>query len=459
MDAMNPEEDALNDAEGELPTDPPENEDYDDTPAFVGADDAVEVEINDDDVPMDDDDDDDDDEDNDLEEADNDIANVTDMSNFTIQSHANHAIYAVAAHYYDESSQKLIVVSGGGDDKSYLHSVDSSGTVSSMLLPHAHTDSVSCVALNLPYLSDDWTKTPPLAAVGAYDGAILLYNPLNGGEKVLQLEGPTDVECLAFHPKGGTVLLAGSAADGTVWMYHLPLNKCLQVFVGHERAVTAVDFTPDGRWAVTASSDGTVRIWAPKSGKSKHVFRLEAPLTSMAMGGGEDGMLVIVGAEDGQAHICHAGTLKVVCSLRHFEIPKDVDECAELPTSVETVAFSPGNSNWCATGGVDGVLKVWDLANDGQCRHVCRPEGITGGITRLQWHPSLALVFSSYTDGAVRLWDARNGQLLKTLTGSTEVLNDLCVQFTNGGKSSIVMTASDDGNLRVFHVDVASLLE
>lgn len=444
---MNPEEDTMND--GEMPT---EDDDYDDTPAFVGADDAVEVEVDDNDVPMDEEDD-----EEEIEEGESE--NVTDMANVTIHSHANNAIYAIASHY-DESSQKLIVISGGGDDKSYLHSITSSGSPSSMLLPHEHTDSVSCVALNLPYLSEDWTKTPPLAAVGAYDGAILLYNPLNG-EKVLQLEGPTDVECLAFHPKGGTVLLAGSAADGTVWMYHLPLNKCLQVFVGHESAVTATNFTPDGRWAVTASSDGTVRIWAPKTGMSKHVFRLGAPLTSMGMGGGVDGMLVIVGAEDGQAHVCHTGTKKVVCSLCHFEIPKDVDEFAELPTSVETVAFSPGNANWCATGGVDGVLKIWDLLNDGQCRHVCRASdgNKSGGITRLQWHSSLALVFTSYTDGSVRLWDARNGQLLQTLTGSTDVLNDLSIQFMNGGKSSIVMTASDDGNLRVFNVDVASLLE
>jgi ribosome assembly protein SQT1 len=455
---MNSEENAMNDAEGgELPTDLQEEDDYDDSPVFVGADDAVEVEVDDNDVPMDDDDDDDEVEDI---ETDNSMANVTDMSNVTIQSHATNAIYAIASHY-DEPSQKLIIVSGGGDDKSYLHSVDSSRSTTSMLLPHEHSDSVSCVTLNLPFVSEDLTKTPPLAAVGGYDGAILLYSPLNG-EIVMQLEGPTDVECLAFHPKGGTVLLAGSAADGTVWMYHLPLNKCLQVFVGHESAVTAVNFTPDGRWAVSASSDGTVRVWAPKSGKSKHVFRLEAPLTSMAMGGGVDGMLVIVGAEDGQAHVCHTGTLKLVCSLRHFEIPKDVDEFAELPTSVETVAFSPGNPNWCATGGVDGVLKIWDLANDGQCRHVCRPgmdEGNSGGITRLQWHPSVALVFTCYTDGSVRLWDARNGQLLQTLTGSTDVLNDLSVQFTNGGKSAIIMTASDDGNLRIFHVDIASLVE
>ena len=62
-----------------------------------------------------------------------------------------------------------------------------------------------------------------LVAVGSYDGSIVLYNAdddnadddttnsntqqLQGIGKLVQvLEGPSDVEFLTFHPKGGTVL-------------------------------------------------------------------------------------------------------------------------------------------------------------------------------------------------------------------------------------------------------------
>jgi len=464
----------------------------DDAPAFINPDEVVEVEVDDDDVPMDDDDDDGTTHDDVGAEA-----VVPDMSLVKIPSHAG-PVYAVAvacctSSTTSSSQRSLVVVSGGGDDRAFLHRIESvSGTppaVHSHFLKHPHTDSVSSVALNLQYVSDDLSKTPRMAAVGSYDGAIVLYDP-DTASKRFQLEGPTDVECLAFHPKGGSVLLAGSAADGTLWMYHLVLKKCLQVFVGHQSAVTACDFTADGKQVLSASSDGTVRLWAPRTGNCKHVFHFSqhnpdgaAPgLTCMAIGGGTDAQLVMVGAEDGQAHVCHTGSQKVVASLRHYELPPshsnammgDDDEMLELPRSVEAVGFCPSQPAWCATGGVDGVLKVWDLnVSNGQCRHVCRISGdgggtgtsSSGGITRLAWHPTLPVVFASTTNGSVHVWDARSGRPLQTITGgSADVVNDMAVHFvsTDGGNGShqkaIVVTGSDDHSVRVYEVDVMALL-
>jgi len=400
----------------------------------------------------------------------------------------------VRAHV-DITTQQLTVVSGGGDDKAFFHRTtlgNTTTTMQSQPLSHAHTDSVSAVAWNLPYLAADNASKPKpdprLVAVGAYDGALCLYDA-DSGNHVQTLEGPTDVECVAWHNKGGTVLLAGSAADGTLWMYHIPMQyKVLQVFVGHESAVTACAFSPNGKWALSSSSDGTCRIWAPRTGACKHVFRFgnnnhqdggpPPGLTCLATGGGPEGHLILVGGEDGRAHVCHVGTQKVVATLHHFEPPPtnttatstNDDEEMEWPMSVEAVGFSPANPQWCATAGVDGILKIWDLSGTAaQCRQVCPPpvagdsneEDTTtttsGGITRLTWHPTLPLVFTSSTRGAVDLWDARNGQLLTSLTGHTQVLNDLEVQFLEGGNVALVTTASDDETIRVFTVNVAAL--
>jgi WD40 repeat protein len=271
-------------------------------------------------------------------------------------------------------------------------------------------------------------------------------------------------------------------------MFHIPLNRCLQVFVGHEQAVTAGCFSPDGKWALSASSDGTLRIWAPKTGLNKHVFRFGGGgLTCMASKGGTDGMLVIVGSEDGQAHVCHTGSKKVVASLRHFQIPAsgvnknndntmatenandDEEEEMEYPSSVEAVGFSPSQPNWCATGGIDGKLKIWDLTS-GQCRQICDPtategngdnadtDAVTDSITRIVWHPTLPFVFSSTINGRVRVWDARNGNLLRTLTGGStaEQINDMDIQFLPNG-SVIIVAAGDDKVVRVFELDTNAL--
>ncbi|KAL7527493.1 hypothetical protein ACHAXR_001984, partial [Thalassiosira sp. AJA248-18] len=254
------------------------------------------------------------------------------------------------------------------------------------------------------------------------------------------LEGPSDVEFLTFHPKGGTVLLAGSIADGTIWMYHTPSKRCLQVFVGHDKGgVTAGGFTPDGKWVVSVGQDGTCRVWAPKTGMSKHVFRLMdgssgggggdeegagAGLTCLAVGGGADGQLAICGGEDGNAYVVHISGKKLVATLPHFEEATatttnnsnsannnndndemDQEEMGEA-RSIEAVGFCPpnipGTAHWCATGGVDGILKIWNMnvATGGsvaQLRQRCvrtndeSQQVVGAGITRLTWHASLPL--------------------------------------------------------------------
>jgi len=451
---------------GAVPVADVEGDTIDDVTDFIDMNDAVEIQV-DDDLPMEED------EENAMSDkglndesgGDNQTENtVADMSNFQLTSHTD-SVYSVAS--FVENGQ-LTILSGGGDDKAFQYKLsDTNGERSTTVLPlpYTHTDTVSSVAYNIQYVGNDPKKTPRLAAVGSYDGSIIIYDPDTGTQR-LKLEGPSDVEWMSFHPKGGTVLLAGSG-DGTLWMFHIPLNRCLQVFVGHEQAVTAGCFSPDGKWALSASTDGTLRIWAPKTGLNKHVFRLgEAGLTCMANKGGSDGMLVIVGSEDGQAHVCHIGTKKVVASLRHFDVPakvaNDEEEEMEYPMSVEAVGFSPSQPNWCATGGIDGKLKIWDLARDGQCRQVCTPTDTTttDSVTRILWHPTLPFVFASTINGTVRVWDARNGILLHTLTGGSksDQINDMDIQFLPNG-SAVIVAAGDDNIVRVFELDVNSLTQ
>ncbi|KAL9184007.1 hypothetical protein ACHAXT_002093 [Thalassiosira profunda] len=407
-------------------------------------------------------------------------AAVEDHSKATFDSHAD-AVYAVASHY-DAAAHTLSIASGGGDDRAFLHRIaTTNGELKKDTLPlaHAHTDSVSCLAFNTPYITSDVSGQPQpnLLAVGAYDGAIVLYDA-NSGAKLHALEGPSDVEFLSFHPKGGTVLLAGSIADGTVWMYHTPSKSCLQVFVGHEGGVTAGGFTPDGKSVVSAGQDGTCRVWAPKTGMSRHVFRLMERgggeggpgLTCLALGGGPDGKLAMCGGEDGNAFVVHVSGKKVVATLPHFEESKkaatasnatedEMDDAEGEARSIESVGFcpqsTPGTAGWCATAGVDGLLKIWNLnvASGGtaQLRQRCvREDRPKAGITRLRWHHSLPLVVCSYTDGMVGVWDARAGTLAGSLMGHGDMINDMSVSFVEGSAAAVVATGSDDRTVKMF---------
>jgi ribosome assembly protein SQT1 len=225
---------------------------------------------------------------------------------------------------------------------------------------------------------------------------------------------------------------------------------------------------------------------------SKHVFRLidggkggmdeeeeegsgGGGLTCLAVGGGQDGQLAIAGGEDGNAYVVHVSGKKVVATLTHFDgnsiaASSRIEENESMgddeggeegeARSVEAVGFCPpnipGTAHWCATGGVDGVLKIWNLNVGGgsggaaQLRQRCIREDVKAGITRLKWHNSFPLVIASYTDGCVCIWDVRVGKITDCLTGHEDMINDMDLCFVDGKSSSIIVTGSDDKTVKVF---------
>ncbi|KAA0150542.1 hypothetical protein FNF29_05117 [Cafeteria roenbergensis] len=136
----------------------------------------------------------------------------------------------------------------------------------------------------------------------------------------LVLEGPAeDIEWMAWHPKS-PALLCGSA-DCTAWVFNASTGECISVLAGHEGAVTVGVFSTSGKKVITASDDGTLRVWAPATGECKTVIRgdgwFEAgdPVVSLACHPTKP--LVIAGGTDGTARLANTATGRVLAVLRH----------------------------------------------------------------------------------------------------------------------------------------------
>jgi WD40 repeat protein len=63
---------------------------------------------------------------------------------------------------------------------------------------------------------------------------------------------------LAFSPEGA---ILAAAVDREVWLWDLRTGEEIRRFTGHQGAVNAIAFAPDGRALVSASSDGTLLVW------------------------------------------------------------------------------------------------------------------------------------------------------------------------------------------------------
>ncbi|WP_429461900.1 WD40 repeat domain-containing protein [Paraburkholderia sp. JPY465] len=68
-----------------------------------------------------------------------------------------------------------------------------------------------------------------------------------------------------FSPDGRRVLTA--SADGTARVWDAATGKQIGQFSGHQGAVGSAAFSPDGQRVVTASADGTARVWDVATGQ------------------------------------------------------------------------------------------------------------------------------------------------------------------------------------------------
>ncbi|CAM9260465.1 unnamed protein product, partial [Laminaria digitata] len=248
----------------------------------------------------------DDDEEEDEEEGGEGVA-VEDMAVATFKGHSD-AVYCIAVNPKVPSQ----FVSGGGDDKGFMWALDGGGALAGSCELSGHTDTVASVG---------FSADGSLAASGCYGGLLKVWEAATGALKHV-LEGPEDIECLAWHTVG-KVLLTGSQ-DGTVWMWEATAGTCMQVFAGHEKKVSCVMFTSSGKAVVTGSDDATVRVWAPRTGECRHAFsghgfHVGAVTCLASHPDPAQSPLVMSGGEDGTARVMHVQTKRVVGTMVHCD--------------------------------------------------------------------------------------------------------------------------------------------
>src|SRR5277367_1234716 len=77
---------------------------------------------------------------------------------------------------------------------------------------------------------------------------------------VRQLAGhQAAVYALAFHPDGEH--LATASLDHTLKLWNVASGEVVRTFTGHEAKVLTLAFSTNGRWLASAGLDGAIRLW------------------------------------------------------------------------------------------------------------------------------------------------------------------------------------------------------
>src|SRR5262249_50001283 len=152
----------------------------------------------------------------------------------------------------------------------------------------------------------------------------------------------------------------------------LATRELVHTFLGHDGAVVRVLFTADGKQALSASSDGTVRSWDVATGKELRVVRVGQPLetstraaTATCLDLSPDGKRALVGYADD------------LVALWDLKTGRQLWQTREHRGQVVALACSR-NGQAVLSGSYDGKLLLWNPADGTPVRAL---NGHTAAVT------------------------------------------------------------------------------
>jgi WD40 repeat protein len=338
-------------------------------------------------------------------------------------------------------------------------------------------------AANSLAFSPDGTR---VLAGGYADPTARLWNTLDGtlirtitpGNPVTEWIGS-----VAFSPDGTKALLgtcssyqglAPGQASGSLW--DLSNGSLIRRFQRHTRTVSSVAFSQNGSKMVTASYDGTARIWnmpgaAPSlAGHNRAIIAVagSADLARVAtlhkdnqanVWGGIDGALLrTFSGRTGQircAALSSTGTLFVTgedttAKLWDLGSSQPIRLFEGHLGAINSVTLSSDTTK-LLTAGNDGWAILWRISDGAALQTYF---GRDSRIYATAMTPDAGLVVTGGSSSTAHVWNALTGQRYRTFTGHTSSV--LCVAISNDG--STLLTGSADKTAKLWNAISGALL-
>ncbi|KAI3425286.1 hypothetical protein D9Q98_009053 [Chlorella vulgaris] len=254
-----------------------------------------------------------------------------------------------------------------------------------------------------------------------------------GGLQRLTLRGHAAPATKVLLTPSGTDAVTASS-DGTARVWDLDIGDCVLMLEGHAGPITDMAITSDGSLVLTCSTDGTARAFEMERGQCLRVLAGHtAPINALAMD--PWARFVVTASSDGTARVWDLSSARPVHTLKAGSGEQG---------AVLSVALSPC-TRFAILGCANGTARMYDVIS-GQCMGVMA--GHTGWVHLVRFLPDGKRAVTASHDGTARVWDLHTGTCRHELAGHTARVNSLVVAAD--GKWCV--TGSEDGTARIWDV-------
>ena len=246
----------------------------------------------------------------------------------------------------------------------------------------------------------------------------------------------TSIHGLAYAADGKTLVSGETLTDGTdaVVVRDSSTLKVLRTLRGHGMHANAVRTTP-GRLLLSASGDGTIRVWDTATGRLIRTISTASPLWSIALSA--DGELVAAAGRGRKVHLFRTKTGEPVFPSKDHQ------------TSIVQLAFSP-DGRWIASGDADGNVRLRDVVSGIPNVGFKLPQA----ITTLGFSPDGSRLLT-VSNGHAQFWDPRTGAALGGFQlGRSDALvfspDGRTVAASNASRMVRLLDATTGAEIRIF---------
>ena len=207
------------------------------------------------------------------------------------------------------------------------------------------------------------------------------------------------MNCCRYSPDGKTIVTA--SGDGTLRIWDPASGQQMCLLSGHADFVNACDYSPDGEKIVSCASDRTLRIWDLRLARSsdepvKHRDFVTAGCFS------RDGRYAVSASWDATVRLWDGETGAAAGVLYGHE--DEVYDCTISPDGRQIASVS-----W------DGRLNLWRSKGTNLMRQEIRK--VRKWMNSCPFSPDGRFIATGGPDGRLWIWDVRSGRKLATLRG------------------------------------------